>query len=58
MESEPKTQEWLDAALDNFRGAVESGDLALAKAIIADALDAGFPDAARAMAAELRGSEE
>lgn len=52
-----KDEEWLKAAQENFRSAIESGDISLAKNIISDILDAGFPDVARAMTAELKDSD-
>lgn len=47
-------KEWLDAAYDNFEEAILKCDVHLAKDIIADTFDAGFPEQARAMANELR----
>jgi hypothetical protein len=49
-----KNEEWLSAAKENFQSALDAGDVSLAKDIIADTFDAGFPDAARSMAAQLK----
>lgn len=45
---------WLEAANDAFQDALECGNYALVKDIIADTFDAGFPDVARAMTSKLR----
>lgn len=51
-----KDADWLDAARDNFQTALERSDIAMAKAVIADTFDAGFPTAARVMVIALRNS--
>lgn len=52
--SHHKNDEWLEAAKDNFEEAVATGDIALAKAIIVDVLDAGFREEGQAMNETLR----
>lgn len=46
--------EWLEAAEENFYEACELGNISMAKAIIADTFDAGFPSEARTMNLLLR----
>lgn len=48
-----QNDKWLEAAQENFEGAVDSGDYALCKDIIADVLDVN-PEAGRALALQLR----
>jgi hypothetical protein len=52
--SHAQNDEWLEAAKDNFEEAVGSGDIAMAKAIIVDVLEAGFREAGQAMNDVLR----
>lgn len=52
--SHEKNTEWLEGAYENFRDAVEVGNIALAKDIIQDTLDAGFGEDGRKMNLELR----
>jgi hypothetical protein len=49
-----QNDKWLEAAHEHFQGAIDQGNYALAKAVIADTFDAGFPNEARQMALELR----
>lgn len=51
--SHKKNDTWLEVAQGNFEGAIETGNYALAKDIIADVLDI-HPDSGRAMALTLR----
>lgn len=46
--------EWLEAAKEHFQNAIDNEDVRLAKDIISDTFDAGFPEAAREMTAQLR----
>jgi hypothetical protein len=52
--SENSRQEWLESAWQNFEQALEKGNIAFAKAVIADTQEEGFFDAARSMNARLR----
>lgn len=52
--STKQNTEWLDAAHDNFTEAVAEENIKLAKAIIADVLEAGFRDEAQTMVEALR----
>lgn len=52
--SHPINTAWIESAHENFEEALTRGDIALAKAIIADVIDAGFTDIARSMNLELR----
>lgn len=45
---------WLAAAREHFEVAILENNVHLAKDIIADTFDAGFPEHARVMAMELR----
>jgi hypothetical protein len=45
---------WLEAAYENFQEALESGNYALCKDIIADTQEAGFLEAGRIMNTQLR----
>lgn len=45
---------WLEAALENFDEALEEGDVAFAKAIIADVQEKGFNDEVRQLNVRLR----
>ena len=49
-----QNKQWLAAAFDNFEEAILLNDVHLAKDIIADTFDAGFPEQARAMAMTMR----
>lgn len=49
-----ENDKWLESAKEFFDGALEAGNLPLAKDIIADVFDKGFGDEARAMNIELR----
>lgn len=49
-----QNQQWLNAVTDNFETALLQKNLQLAKDIIADTFDAGFPEQARLMALTLR----
>lgn len=51
--SHKENDKWLEAAQENFDGAIEEGNYQLAKDIIADTLDVS-PEAGRAMAVKLR----
>lgn len=52
--SHQQNTEWLEAAYENFRDAVEVGNIALAKDIIQDTIDNGFSEDARKMNLEMR----
>lgn len=52
--SNPWNQQWLEVAKDNFDQAIAEGNIALAKDIIADTIDAGFMPEARQMTQQLR----
>jgi len=52
--SHKQNTEWLEAAQENLNQAIDSGNYALAKDIIADTFDAGFAEEARAMSVQLR----
>lgn len=48
-----ENEQWLEAARENFDDAIEAGDYALAKDVIADVFDVS-PDAARSLTEVLR----
>lgn len=52
--SNPWNDRWLEVAKDNFDQAIAEGNIALAKDIIADTIDAGFTPEARQMVKQLR----
>lgn len=52
--SHKQNDTWLEAAWENFKDALDAGNYALCKDIIADTQDAGFLDAGRSMNEELR----
>lgn len=52
--SNKQNTEWLEAAQDNFTEAVAEENIKMAKAIIADVLEAGFRDEAQTMVEALR----
>lgn len=49
-----ENDKWLESALENFQDALDAGNYALVKDIIADTFDAGFSDTARVMTNKLR----
>lgn len=46
---------WLEGAFENFQNALDAGNYALVKDVIADTEDAGFEAEARVMENKLRG---
>ncbi len=46
--------EWLQGAWENFRDALEGGDIKLAKCIVADVQERGFIDEGRKLNVEMR----
>lgn len=49
-----QNEKWLEAAQENFLGALEDDDIEMCKAIIADVQEAGFTEAGREMNLQLR----
>lgn len=49
-----QNEKWLEAALENFQDALDAGNYALIKDVIADTQEAGFLDEARVMNNKLR----